>query len=75
MSVLGDSAVTVAPVHWVDTNADGRIDDAEMLEGSFTIEDMAGVHIDFDDLEKLWDAGNYRWDKVKGVFVPDPGRP
>ncbi len=73
--VLGDSAVTVAPVHWVDTNADGRIDDAEMLEGSFTIEDMAGVHIDFDDLEKLWDAGNYRWDKAKGVFVPDPGRP
>ena len=73
--VLGDSAVTVAPVHWVDTNADGRIDDAEMLEGSFTIEDMAGVHIDFDDLEKLWDAGSYRWDKAKGVFVPDPGRP
>ena len=73
--ILGDSSVSVAPVHWVDTNADGRIDDAEMLEGSFTIEDMAGVHIDFDDLENLWDAGSYRWDKLKGVFVPDPDRP
>ena len=72
--ILGESSVSVAPVHWVDTNADGRIDDAEMLEGSFTIEDMSGVHIDFDDLENLWDAGSYRWDNVKGVFIPDPDR-
>ena len=73
--VLGASSVRVASVHWVDANADGTIDDAEMLEGSFTIEDMAGVHIDFDDLENLWDAGSYRWDKKEGLFVPDPGRP
>jgi len=73
--VQGESSVRVAPVHWVDANGDGRIDDAEMLEGSFTIEDMSGVHIDFDDLENLWDAGSYRWDKVKGVFIPDPDRP
>ncbi len=73
--VQGESSVMVAPVHWVDANGDGRIDDAEMLEGSFTIEDMAGVHIDFEDLEKLWDAGSYRWDKRMGRFVPDPGRP
>ena len=72
--VQGESSVRVAPVHWVDANGDGRIDDAEMLEGSFTIEDMSGVHIDFDDLENLWDAGSYRWDKVKGVFIPDPDR-
>ena len=73
--VLGASSVRVASVHWVDANADGTIDDAEMLEGSFTIEDMAGVHIDFDDLENLWDAGSYRWDQRKGRFVPEPGRP
>lgn len=72
--VLGAGSVRVASVHWVDANADGTIDDPEMLEGSFTIEDMAGVHIDFDALERLWDAGSYRWDKGKGVFVPDPGR-
>lgn len=73
--VQGESSVTVTPVHWVDANADGRIDDAEMLEGSFTIEDMAGVHIDWVDLENLWDAGSYAWDKQKGRFVPDPDRP
>jgi len=73
--IQGESTVTVAPVHWVDANADGRIDDAEMLEGSFTIEDMAGVHIDWVDLENLWDAGSYAWDKQKGRFVPEPDRP
>ena len=73
--ILGDSSVSVAPVHWVDTNADGRIDDVEMLEGSFTIEDMAGVHIDFGDLEELWDAGSYTWNRQKNLFVPDPARP
>ena len=73
--IQGESSVIVAPVHWVDANADGRIDDAEMLEGSFTIEDMAGVHIDWVDLENLWDAGSYAWDRQKGRFVPEPGRP
>lgn len=75
IAVQGESSVKVAPVHWVDANGDGRIDDAEMLEGSFTIEDMAGVHIDFDELEDLWDAGSYKWDKRKGRFVPDPHQP
>ena len=70
--VQGESSVRVAPVHWVDANGDGRIDDAEMLEGSFTIEDMAGVHINWNDLESLWDAGSYRWDKQKNRFVPEP---
>ena len=73
--ILGESQARVAPVHWVDANGDGQIDDVEMLEGSFTIEDMAGVHIDWDDLEALWDAGNYTWDKRKGRFVPDPDPP
>jgi transcriptional regulator with XRE-family HTH domain len=73
--IQGESFVRVAPVHWLDANADGRIDDAEMLEGSFIIEDMAGVHIDWNDLEALWDAGSYIWDRSQGRFVPDPGRP
>jgi transcriptional regulator with XRE-family HTH domain len=68
--IQGDSRVKVAPVHWVDTNGDGKIDDVEMLEGSFTIEDMTGVHIDWDALEALWDAGSYVWDEKKGAFVP-----
>jgi len=73
--IQGESQIAVAPVHWVDANADSRIDDGEMLEGSFTIEDMAGVHIDWDDLEGLWDAGRYSWDAQKQRFLPQPGQP
>ena len=43
-----------------------------MLQASFTIEDMEGVHIDWNDLEQLWDAGSYRWDDSKSAFVADP---
>jgi len=75
VSIQGESAIAVAPVHWVDANGDKRIDDGEMLEGSFTIEDMAGVHIDWEDLEELWDAGRYSWDAQKKKFLPQPGTP
>lgn len=68
--VQGEGKIHVASVHWVDANGDGRIDDAEMLEGSYTIEDMAGVHIDWNDLEAIWAAGSYQWDHKKGRFVP-----
>lgn len=69
--VVGESKIIIAPAHWADSDGDGRIDDGEMLEASFTIEDMAGVHIDWDDLEQLWAAGSYVWDKKKGTFLPN----
>jgi hypothetical protein len=31
---------------------------------------MAGVHIDWPELERLWNAGGYRWDDGKGRFMP-----
>ena len=68
--ILGDTRLRIAPVHWADSNGDGQIDDVEMLQASYTIEDMAGVHIDWNHLESLWDAGSYRWDKNAGKFVP-----
>jgi transcriptional regulator with XRE-family HTH domain len=69
--VQGENEIVVAPIHWADTDGDGHINDGEMLEASFTIEDMAGVHIDWNDLEKLWAAGSYTWNKKQGKFVPE----
>ncbi len=73
--IQGESKIAVAPVHWVDSDGNGQIDDGEMLEGSFVIEDMAGVHIDWQDLEEIWDAGSYSWDDQRGKFIPQPGQP
>lgn len=68
--VSGDGRVSVAPVLWADLNGDGRIDDSEMLQASHTVDVMAGVHIDWLELERMWNAGGYRWDAGRGRFVP-----
>ena len=73
--VQGESKLVVQPTHWADSDGNGRIDDGEMLEASFTIEDMAGVHIDWNDLEKLWAAGNYTWNKKQRKFLPEASKP
>jgi len=68
--VHGDGRVAVAPVLWADNDGDGRIDDNEMLQASYTVDDMAGVKIDWLELERLWSAGGYRWEERKQAFVP-----
>jgi transcriptional regulator with XRE-family HTH domain len=68
--VSGDGRISVAPVLWADLNGDGRIDDSEMLQASHTVDVMSGVHIDWLELERIWNAGSYRWDVERGRFVP-----
>lgn len=68
--VQGAERAAVAPILWADLNGDASIDDGEMLQASHTVDDMAGVHIDWLDLERLWNAGGYRWDESKSRFVP-----
>jgi transcriptional regulator with XRE-family HTH domain len=73
--VQGEPKITVAQTHWADADGNGRIDDGEMLDASYTIEDMAGVHIDWDDLENLWAAGSYTWNKKRNKFLPQSPAP
>jgi transcriptional regulator with XRE-family HTH domain len=68
--VQGEGRVAVAPALWADLNGDGRIDDGEMLQASHTVDEMAGVFIDWQELERLWNAGGYRWDEARGKFLP-----
>ncbi len=68
--VSGSSEVGVGPFLWADANGDGRVDDGEMLQASVLVEEMAGVHIDWANLEKIWDAGSYRWEESSNSFVP-----
>jgi transcriptional regulator with XRE-family HTH domain len=68
--VEGESQIRVAPVHWADSDGDGRIDDVEMLDTSYTVDEMSGINIDWDALERLWDAEGYRWDQALKKFVP-----
>jgi transcriptional regulator with XRE-family HTH domain len=68
--VLGEEQIKVAPFLWADLNGDNLIDDGEMLQASDTVDEMKGVHINWDLLENIWDAGSYKWDVRKQGFVP-----
>lgn len=69
-TITGDAETSLAPYLWADLNGDGSISDGEMLEASDTVEDMSGVHLDWKQLEVIWDAGSYFWDKEKKLFAP-----
>lgn len=73
--VQGDDRIRVAPLLWADLDGNGRIDDAEMLQASHTVDEMAGVKIDWGELERLWSAGGYRWDDPGRRFIPSPSLP
>lgn len=68
--VVGNSTIRVAPWLWADLNGNGSIDDSEMLQASETFEEMQGVHLDWNLLESIWDAGSYRWNEDEKSFQP-----
>lgn len=67
---VGETEMTVGPYVWSDLNGDSTVDDAEMLEASQTFEDLEGVHLEWKELEGLWDAGRYRFDPSARRFIP-----
>lgn len=70
VTVAGPDSVRVAPFLWADRNGDGVIDDGEVLQAYDTIEEMKGVHLDWDTIESIWDAGGYRLDSKNHRFAP-----
>ncbi len=70
LSIGGGNTVKIAPYHWADHNGDSVVDDSEMLQASDTFDDMKGVHLNWANLEALWDSGRYRWNGKKKDFVP-----
>ncbi len=68
--VGGADVVTVRPVLWADSDGNAVVDDAEILAASDVYDEMKGVHLNWDLLEKVWDAGGYRWQAKKRQFVP-----
>lgn len=70
-TITGMTEITIGPYLWADQNGDGRVDDSEMLSASDTFDEMKGVHLDWNQLEDIWDAEGYRWDPKKKVFLPE----
>jgi len=65
----GPTRLDLEYVHWADSDADFRIDDAEVLSALERIEAAKGLGLDPADLRALWGAGTYTWDKGKEAFT------
>ncbi|NLC69870.1 MAG: helix-turn-helix transcriptional regulator [Desulfuromonadaceae bacterium] len=70
--VDGDRVIKIYPFLWADQNGDSQIDDKEMLEASKVAEEMKNVHLDWNLLQSIWDAGSYAYDAEAQTFVPAP---
>jgi len=70
--VAGASNLKIAPHHWADLNGDNIIQDSEILQASDIVDEMQGVHLDWNLLENLWNAGQYRYEAKKRDFFPVP---
>ncbi len=63
-------SMEVQPFHWADSDGNGVIEDLEILEVSDLLDETGQLHLDWDLVEALWDAGSYQWDTQKSKFVP-----
>lgn len=70
IAVRGLGELEVSTVHWADLNGDHVIDDSELLQASDRVDEMQGVHINWDHLQDIWDAGAYLWDSEEQKFIP-----
>ncbi|MDX2481038.1 MAG: helix-turn-helix transcriptional regulator [Desulfuromusa sp.] len=65
-----DGKMEVQPLHWADTNGNLIIEDLEILEVSNLLDETGQLHLDWDRIESIWDAGGYQWHTEKAEFVP-----
>lgn len=66
----GSNVVGVDYYHWADSDGDRVIADWEVLRASDTVDEMPKIHLDWDVIEDIWDAGGYRWDPEEKQFRP-----
>ncbi len=68
-SVHGNEKLKIAPFHWADSDADGRISDEEILTVYDEFSDIAGLGLDIDQVEEMWLGSGYRYDSESGSFI------
>lgn len=67
--VGGDRMIRIGGIHWADQNADGRIDDNEIMPAYYLSEEMKGMVGDWKTIEAIWSGAGYRWEPANGSFT------
>jgi len=69
ISIPNGTPARISRHHWADSNGNDIIDDMEILAVSDLTEETGDELVNWDNLERLWEAGHYRWDAEKHQFV------
>ena len=67
-AIKGNDRVTIAPLHWADSNGDSRIDDSEIMPAYYITEEMKSLALDWSGIEAIWSGSGYSWDQTRKEF-------
>ena len=67
-TIGGGKLLTVAGIHWADTNGEHRIDDNEIMPAYYLTEEMKGLGLDWKSIETIWSARGYTWNDRQKSF-------
>ena len=68
-SIDGASRIRLAPYHWADTDKDYVISDSEIRKAYATYSVPGESLVNFAQLEELWVAGRYTWNRKTRTFA------
>ncbi len=70
--ITGASTIVTADFHWADTDRDGIISDAEILEAYDKYDALDQLGYDWDLIDEIWSGSGYQWDQERKRFVVIP---
>jgi hypothetical protein len=68
-AIGGDREMILAARHWADRNGDGKIDDNEIMPAYYLTEEMKGLGLDWQTIEKIWSSAGYGWDAARRTYA------
>ncbi|MCF6291581.1 MAG: helix-turn-helix domain-containing protein [Desulfobacterales bacterium] len=71
-AITGATTLVIADFHWADTDRDGIISDAEILEAYDRYDALDKIGYDWDLIDEIWSGSGYRWDSKGKRFVVIP---
>ncbi len=70
--IQGADSLVLRNFHWADTNADGLVDDEEILSVYDSVSVVEGLDFDRNLIDEIWSGKGYRWEEENRAFAIMP---